>query len=197
VSADQAFQALRRNILFLGYDREGTSLIVALEQSGCTVTHQSEKQDDLSGYDLVVSFGYRHIIRQRSIDSANAPIINLHVSLLPHNRGAHPNFWAFAEGTPHGVTIHLVDAGIDTGPILFQREVRFRPEEDSFALTHKRLIAEIESLFVEHLDDILLRPLAPQPQTGKGSVHRLADLPKDFPGWDTRIEDYLARQKPR
>jgi len=184
-----------QRILFLGYSSQETTLIAALEARGCVVTHSADKLTDFSGYDLIVSFGYRHIIKAESLHNAGAPIINLHISLLPWNRGAHPNFWAFVDGTPHGVTIHLIDEGIDTGAILFQKEVQFAAHEDSFALTHKRLITEIEALFIAHLDDMLLRPLQPRAQTGTGSLHRLADLPKDFPGWHVRIADYLRTHK--
>lgn len=181
-----------KHVLFLGYGPDETRLIAALEARGCKVWHTSEKTEDLSGHDLIVSFGYRHIIRPASIASAGAPIVNLHISLLPWNRGAHPNFWAHVDGTPHGVSIHLIDEGVDTGPVLFQREVAFSHTEDSFASTHRRLVAEIEALFIEHLDDLLLRPLQPIPQQGPGSLHKLADLPIDFPGWQTRITDYLS-----
>ena len=186
-----------KRILFLGYSREETRLIAALEARGCEVTHCADKLTDFSGYELIVSFGYRHIIRGEAIRKAGAPIINLHISLLPWNRGAHPNYWAFVDGTPHGVSIHLIDEGIDTGPILFQREVSFDAAENTFALTHKRLVAEIEALFIAHLDDMLLRPLEPRAQTGQGSLHKLADLPKDFPGWDTRIDAYLKDLGPQ
>ncbi|HSD38273.1 MAG TPA: formyltransferase family protein [Rhodocyclaceae bacterium] len=184
-----------RTVLFLGYDRTETALIAALEARGVVVTHCATKVTDLSGHDLIVSFGYRHIIKHESICQAGALIVNLHVAYLPYNRGAHPNFWAFMDGTPHGVTIHLIDEGVDTGPILFQRQIEFSPEEKTFVATHRRLIHEIEALFVRHLDDILLRPLKAFPQIGTGSSHKQADLPSDFPGWDVEIIEYLHTRR--
>jgi hypothetical protein len=80
-------------------------------------------------YDLIISFGYRHIISKEIIKSVNCPIINLHISYLPYNRGAHPNFWSFYDKTPSGVTIHLVNEGIDTGPIIYQRHIIFDNNE--------------------------------------------------------------------
>ena len=72
--------------------------------------------------DLIVSFGYRHILRSDFINKCGCPIANLHISYLPFNRGAHPNFWSFYDDTPSGVSIYLIDEGIDTGPILFQKK---------------------------------------------------------------------------
>ena len=49
------------------------------------------------------------------------PIVNLHKAYLPYNKGAHPNFWSFAENTPSGITIHVIDSGIDTGNIIYRK----------------------------------------------------------------------------
>ena len=38
----------------------------------------------------------------------------MHISYLPFNRGAHPNYWSFKDNSPKGVTIHFIDNGIDT-----------------------------------------------------------------------------------
>ena len=52
-------------------------------------------------------------------------IINLHISYLPYNKGAHPNFWSFADNTPSGVTIHEVNENLDSGNIIFQKKIEF------------------------------------------------------------------------
>lgn len=46
--------------------------------------------------------------------------MNLHISYLPWNKGADPNFWSCIDGTPAGVTLHHIDAGVDTGDIIAQ-----------------------------------------------------------------------------
>jgi methionyl-tRNA formyltransferase len=45
---------------------------------------------------------------------------NLHLALLPFNRGANPNVWSIVDRTPAGVTLHWIDAGVDTGDIIAQ-----------------------------------------------------------------------------
>ena len=81
-------------------------------------------------FDYIISFGYKHIINKQIIDSFQTNIINLHISYLPFNKGYHPNFWSFKDNTPKGVTIHLIDEGIDTGDILIQKD-RLEVEKDN------------------------------------------------------------------
>ena len=180
-------------VLFLGYRQDQTGIMEGLIKKGCEVWHAENKIQTTAGFDLVVSFGFRHILKQDVIKSSPAPIINLHISYLPYNRGAHPNFWSFFEGTPSGVSIHLIDEGIDTGPILFQRYVNFSSEEKTFAQTYQRLIREIETLFLENIDVIVSKSFEPRPQRGRGTYHRLADLPREFAGWDSVIDAEISR----
>ena len=117
----------------------------------------------------------------------------MHISYLPWNRGAHPNFWAFYDNTPSGVSIHLIDSGIDTGPIVYQRAVEFAKDETSFSRTHHRLIVELEALFIENISDIINKRFTATPQRGPGTFKRCRDLPEDFAGWDADIDSEIAR----
>ena len=180
-------------VLFLGYSREQTRLIDELIERGCQVSYTLGPIQTTEGFDLVVSFGYRHILTKAVIESSDAPIVNLHIAYLPFNRGAHPSFWSFFEGTPSGVTIHLIDEGIDTGPILFRKCVEFDPDELTFAQAYDVLIEEIQDLFMERVDAIIEESFTPRAQRGRGSYHKVADLPKEFGGWDTRIGDEIRR----
>jgi methionyl-tRNA formyltransferase len=74
--------------------------------------------------DTIVVVGYGRIIPQWMIDLPRLGNINLHASLLPKYRGAAPIQWAIARGeTATGVTTMRIDAGLDTGDILLQKEV--------------------------------------------------------------------------
>ena len=110
----------KKKILFLGYDKTETKIIDELIRVNCDVK-QSKKKINSPNFDLIISFGYKFLIKKYFLEKSKCPIINIHISYLPYNKGYHPNFWAFFENTPSGVTIHLVDEGIDTGPILFQK----------------------------------------------------------------------------
>lgn len=178
-------------IAFLGYDRSHTLLIDALSEAGHDIAQMEGPVEDLSAYDLVISFGYRHILPEEVLATARRPALNLHIAYLPYNRGAHPNFWAHVENTPSGVTIHEIDTGIDTGPIVAQRFVNFEAEETTFAKTHARLLREAERLFLDTMEDLLAGNYTAKPQRGRGTVHSSAQLPPDV-DWDADIEDTLA-----
>lgn len=117
---------------------------------------------DVIGLDCIVSHGYRHILKPQVFELV--PTINCHISLLPWNRGASPNYWSWENDTPKGVTIHKVDKGIDTGPILVQREVFFGAGE-TLRSSYGKLQDALFDLFVEHWPDF------------KGSYHCVAQTP--------------------
>jgi methionyl-tRNA formyltransferase len=80
--------------------------------------------------DAVVIIAYGQIISQRLIDIPRLGWINLHASLLPNYRGAAPINWAIANGeTRTGLTTMLIDAGLDTGPMLLKYETEIGGEE--------------------------------------------------------------------
>ena len=80
--------------------------------------------------EAIVVVGYGRIIPQWMIDLPPLGNINLHASLLPKYRGAAPIQWAIASGeTVTGNTTMRIDAGLDTGDILLQRELAIMPAE--------------------------------------------------------------------
>jgi methionyl-tRNA formyltransferase len=101
--------------------------------------------------DAVVIIAYGQIIPARLLTIPRLGWINLHASLLPRYRGAAPIHWAIANGeTITGLTTMQIDAGMDTGPILLQRELDIGPEETSPELAER--MREIgASLIVESL----------------------------------------------
>src|SRR6202041_3348490 len=80
--------------------------------------------------DAIIVVGYGRIIPQWMLDLPPHGNINLHASLLPKYRGAAPIQWAIAQGeTVTGVTTMHIDAGLDTGDILQQRELPIDRED--------------------------------------------------------------------
>jgi hypothetical protein len=185
--------ASARKVLFLGYDQKQTKLIEILISDGHEVWHCDNKITCVDGYDIAISFGYKHILKGDVLHNNSCPVINLHISYLPYNRGYHPNFWSFFDGTPSGVTIHIIDKGIDTGDILFQNYVHFSVEEKTFSQTYKRLINEVEALFIKNKKSIISKDFKAIPQRWKGTYHEEADLPKEFGGWGLVVSDEIDR----
>tara|TARA_B110001450_G_C17625061_1_gene482801 strand:- start:156 stop:704 length:549 start_codon:yes stop_codon:yes gene_type:complete len=180
-------------ILFLGYGKDETSLIGFLIDRGHDVTCASQKFLDFSAFDLVISFGYSHIIKNSELLTLKRPIINLHISYLPYNRGAHPNFWSHYEKTPSGISIHEIDIGVDTGPILFQKKISFYPDEKLNETYHK-LKAAIESLFIENILDIEAQSYKKIIPNVSGTFHKIDDLPS-WVSWDMSIKDVYQKSK--
>ena len=183
-------------ILFLGYDKSKTYLIDYLESLGFDVVHKDSKVSLTtdSGFDYVISFGYKHIIKKDFIEHYQNRIINLHISYLPYNRGAHPNFWSFYDKTPSGVTIHYIDEGLDTGDILCQRKIDFDIDKLSFKETYDILINEIQTLFVKNFINIYHNKITPIKQSSHYTYHKSSDLPKNI-DWDKNIKKYLNSMK--
>src|SRR3981189_2221965 len=85
--------------------------------------------------DAIIVVGYGRIIPQWMIDLPRFGNLNLHASLLPKYRGAAPIQWAIAQGeSVTGVTTMRIDAGLDTGDILLQRELPIPPADTAETL---------------------------------------------------------------
>lgn len=99
--------------------------------------------------DLIVLAGFMRILPHSFIERFGPNIINTHPSLLPAFPGAHAVRDALAAGaTETGVTIHVVDAGVDTGPIIAQKKVTVMPADDENSL-HERIKLEEHKLLVD------------------------------------------------
>ena len=110
------------------------------------------------------------------IDVPRIGAINLHPSLLPHNRGKHYNFWSIVEGTPFGVTLHFVDQGIDSGDILFQFPIP-KTWEDTGGSLYRKAKSAIVALFKQRYLDIVEGRYSRVPQDlAKGIAHYASEL---------------------
>lgn len=149
----------------------------------------------LDGFDAFVSYGHRKIIPETITARASQRILNLHISLLPWNRGADPNFWSFFNDTPKGVSIHHVDGGIDTGPVVAQRETQFSGDE-TLKSSYAILKREIETLFEETWPLFRVGKAPASRQSSGGSHHRKSDLVALWPrfplGYDTTVAEVTA-----
>lgn len=180
------------NVLVLGPDRGDLAGFIA--QGGDVVQRTEAPVGDaafrLAGVDILVCYGYRHLLLPETLASVGGKAVNLHCSMLPWNRGAHPNLWSFLEGTPKGVTLHVIDDGIDTGPIIAQRLVP--PHSgDTLRTSYDRLALEIEALFRTWWPLLREWRFEASDQRGAGSRHSVADLRRVehllVGGWDTPV----------
>ena len=114
--------------------------------------------------DVVVVFGTR-IIGKETLEQIKVPLINFHSGINPKYRGQAGGYWALAMGDPDhaGVTAHLVDAGVDTGDVLYQAKFE-ATAQDTFTTHFYLQAAAIRPLAVKSVKDALagaLRPFKP------------------------------------
>ncbi len=99
--------------------------------------------------DFLFSFYYRRLIPPEILALAPRGAFNLHGSLLPRFRGRAPVNWALIEGAEKtGVTLHVMDADVDHGDIVGQKEVPIAPRETALSLSRK-LVETGHALLVE------------------------------------------------
>ncbi|MRH86918.1 phosphoribosylglycinamide formyltransferase [Nocardia sp. SYP-A9097] len=107
--------------------------------------------------DLVVSAGFMKLFGPRFMERFAGRIINTHPALLPAFPGAHGVRDALAYGVRvTGSTVHLVDSGVDTGPILAQEAVEVLPGDDEAAL-HERIKVVERRLLAETVAAVAVR----------------------------------------
>jgi methionyl-tRNA formyltransferase len=140
--------------------------------------------------DAVVIIAYGQIIPARLLAIPRLGWINVHGSLLPRYRGAAPIHWAIANGeTRTGVSTMQIDAGMDTGPVLLQREIEIGPDETSPEL-YARMSEAGAALVMESLMRFNRGEIAPTPQDSEKATY--APILKKENG---RIDWSLAAQQ--
>lgn len=114
--------------------------------------------------DLIVVAAFGQILRKSVLELPPFGCVNVHASLLPRWRGAAPIQAAILHGDAvSGATIMLMDAGIDTGPMLAQSQTDIQPDETAGQLSER--LAELGArLLIETLPGYLSGSIGPQPQ---------------------------------
>jgi phosphoribosylglycinamide formyltransferase 1 len=124
-------------------DRKGIEFMVVTPG-----TLEKELLDVQYGFSFdCMGLTFNRLIPQTVIDSFHGRIFNLHLSLLPMFPGFGATRKALESGLPHtGVTVHFVDAGIDTGPIIAQEKVAIRDSDDAATLGRRQFEAAVPLL---------------------------------------------------
>jgi methionyl-tRNA formyltransferase len=104
---------------------------------------------------VVAVYGTR-IIGRRTLEAVSAPFINYHAGITPKYRGQHPAYWARVQNDPDnfGVTVHLVDQGVDTGAVLYQAPVSPSRRDNITTYQYLQMAAALP-LFVRAIEDAI------------------------------------------
>lgn len=150
-------------VVAVGADRPGTEGAERARRAGVpTFVESLAEYPDRAAWDralldrvlahepgLVVGAGFMKLVAPSFLDGLGCPMLNTHPSLLPSFPGAHAVRDALAAGVAvTGATVHRVDAGLDTGPVLARAEVAVRPG-DTEATLHERIKTAERRLLVE------------------------------------------------
>ena len=157
---------------------------------------KAENSAALAAYhaDLYIVAAFGQILPQSVLDQSRLGTLNIHASLLPKYRGADPIAEAILQGESEtGVTIMLLDAGIDTGPMLLKRGIPIADDETTGTLTPK-----LADLGAQCILDVLPRwvvgQIAPEPQDEMQATHtRMLKKEDGLVNWQ-RPAAILARQ---
>ena len=121
--------------------------------------------------EMLVVAAYGQILPQSVLELPERGSLNVHASILPRWRGAAPIQAAIRNGDSEtGVTIMLMDAGLDTGPILSQRAIAIEVDDTGGALT-ERLSYIGGELLIETIPSYLVGDIAPRPQNETLATH--------------------------
>lgn len=114
--------------------------------------------------DLIVVVAFGQILPKDIIDIPIYGCINVHASLLPKYRGAAPVNWVIINGDEKtGITTMLMDEGMDTGPVLLQREIPISKTDTAGSLSQRLSMIGAEVL-LETIDGIKKKSIGPRPQ---------------------------------
>lgn len=139
-------------------------------------------------YDLGLSVWNKYILKRETLNATTHGWVNTHPSLLPHGRGSDPYYWAIAHNEPFGVTLHWMDEGVDTGPIIVQEIVPVY-EMDTCKTLRDRAVQKMSALCEKHIVDICKFPAAwsahSKPQTDNRPARRREEMIARRASWNT------------
>lgn len=125
--------------------------------------------------DLFLSINFRYLLKDEIIKTPKYGCINLHFGYLPYNRGVFADAFSIIENTPAGITYHLIDAGIDTGKIISQMEIK-KTHIDTGKTLYQKLTLAAYDLFVKTWPKVRNWSFQPISQSQKGTFHRRSDI---------------------
>lgn len=111
------------------------------------------------------------IVSKKVLSTITCPVINMHAGITPMYRGVYGGYWALVNNDVAncGVTVHLVDAGIDTGNVLYQTRIEVSSKDNFVVYPVRQLIAGLPYL-VKAVEDALTNNIQHQKTEGKSSI---------------------------
>ena len=138
------------------------------------IWNEPKLKNVIKSSNVAVSALFGHLIPAEVVKFFGSNLVNLHPSLLPIGRGADPIAWAIIEQKKQGVTIHVVEEGLDSGPVICQSEI-----PSDFGMNageiYELAMHELERLFIGLLANWPKR-VNPEKQVGEPTLHQAREL---------------------
>ncbi len=173
------------------------SLVAASSERGVVCISPDDVNDDetlalVSSHrpKLLLSIYYTQLFREALLSAIDGPVLNFHPSLLPRHRGHAPIIWAIVEGDAvTGLSVHHIDTGVDTGPLVYRRSLPIHPRESGFDL-HRKMALLVHATAADLLRHWLAGEALPPAieQTGTASVHSRRDPQVNHLDWTQPVE---------
>ena len=123
-----------------------------------------------------VSALFGHILPKEFTSKFTGGILNLHPSLLPIGRGANPVSWSIIDRQPQGISLHLIDEHLDTGDLIFQKEIDSSGKTTAGEV-YEYAMLELFTAFQVIFPKWVYGKLTPYPQSASGAtLHKSSDL---------------------
>ena len=153
--------------------------------------------------EVVLVFG-TGLLRGGILERFAGRIINLHLGISPYYRGAGTNFWPLVNREPEfvGATVHYLDAGIDTGPMIAHARPEIAAADGPHDIGNKAIVAGADAL-LRAVRGHVRGAVSPVPQTGAGRLYQRQDFSADAVrklrrNFETgMIAEYLAHKAER
>jgi methionyl-tRNA formyltransferase len=192
----------RKNILVNTYHRADNAVYKEWLQNQCidwfTGSYQNQKVIETVsdfGPDYIISAYGLRIMPEHLLDLARIVALNMHPSYLPDYKGRWIASWAIINGeTDHGITIHIMDKGIDTGPILLQQKLPVSIDDTAHSLYNKLMYGFINVFddFFRDLTSGMIRSRV-MPQGGRYFTKNVPFQGRIDPGWSIDTVERFIR----
>lgn len=155
---------------------EDKNLDIPVLSWGEVLTKRATYKSKLDHPTLGVSALFGHVLPSELIASFSGGIFNLHPSLLPYGRGADPIPWSIIDRQPQGISIHLIDRTLDTGDLVFQKEIMSRIDMNAGEI-YDLATSELFKAFSIHFPKWVSGEIESYPQGAtSASFHRSSEL---------------------
>lgn len=160
-------QSMSFNIVGVLTNERGEEIIDFCNANNLRIIHNLDEYRSIRDIDIAISVQYHKILKQKDIDVASELTVNLHMAPVPEYRGCNQFSFAIINDEKYfGTTLHMIDTGVDSGDILFERRFPI-PNNIDVETLYNKTFEESIILFDDNLHKIISEDYSPKMQEVK------------------------------